>query len=93
MKPARLAEPGERFVVIGNTNMPSRNGATGTANGYIDAGRIDGLKGYAGPFMAVTYDDVEPPANRAGFATCARWLYALDGDEPVSVEEDEGMEA
>ena len=31
MKPARLAKPGERFVVIGNTNMPSRNGATGIA--------------------------------------------------------------
>lgn len=98
MTPARNAEPGERFYVMG---APTRNGATGFAKQYIPLSCADleklgpasiVISTYA-PLMLVEIDGIDnatcPTCGLKGQIVAQRWCWPLEGDIDTKQEEAE----
>lgn len=92
MERARLAEPGERFVVFGARD-PAKNGLTGRALYFLPtlASRMmEARHRTRGPYMAIKIDGFPPPhppictKHLRHWCATQRVLWAIDGHDPAT---------
>lgn len=88
MDRARLAQPGERFIIFG-AHHQSKNGLTGRALHFVApivSRLLEGRYHTRGPYMAVEIDDYPAAPDARHWCATQRILWAIDGHDPATDE-------